>query len=572
MSLSLHPVDIQQALDPRTNLGERICYNVFKGGSTVTQQPTSATSFSTSQVNYSINPPSPFVIVDRRLYQVWNVQFTFAGTSAAGNLLNIGVSDAPRSFPIHRAINTASVQINNATASLTVFPVLTALQFMNLPKAVRRLEYSGSPVMPDQFQQYAAGQGAIRNPLGSYLDESFEIARGGFQSMTVVSNTPTAAVVNCVFIEPMLVSPLSYGTMSQKGFFGVQNLSINLTLNGNLSRMWSHDAVTGNAVSSIAVAFLAPPMTLITWITPNPVVQIPKQLAYSYFLADYYNSDMASTLAAGSSTTLVSNTITFTEIPRQLLIFVRQRDADLTFSTSDVFGVINSMSLTLNNQSGILASASQYDLYRMSMENGVDIEWPSWSTLNQNGVGSLVCIVPGKDIGLPPTLSSGVGGQFSFQATVNFSNPVGNPAIQYSLYILPIREGIWEIEQNRSIPLVNVITPEDVLRSNSTAPISMAQRSVVNAIYGGDFFGNLKSIGRKIGLAGNRVIPYLEQGLPYVKRASKYLSELKGGRRRRVRRGGSLADDSEFGFKPEAADRRVLRGGQMISREDLLDH
>jgi hypothetical protein len=551
MALALNPVRIQQALDPRVNLREEIAYNIYKGGSTVTQQPSVAVSFNTSTVSFTCNPPSPFVIVDRKVYLLFNVQFNFVGTSEAGNLLQIGVQDAPRSWPIHRAINTIAVNINNSQVSLTVFPVLSILQRCNIPKSVRRLDFSMSPVMPDMYYDYSGGVGAIRNPLGNYNDEPFEIARGGFQSLVLVSNSPTAAVVNAIFCEPLLVSPLCYGAYSEKGFYGVQNMNVQLTLQSNLSRMWSHAQISGNQFTGITptVSFNAAPILLFTYITPNPVVDIPKSLCYSYYVVDYYNTDMTTTLASGASTTLISNVITLSEMPRQMFIAVRQRDADLTVNTSDVFAVISAINITMNNQSGILASATQQDLYRISMENGIDIEWPAWSNVvNVNGVGSVVLLVPGKDIGLPPTLASGVGGQFNLQVSCSFTNPAVNPAgaIQYSLYILCVREGIFTLQQNRSIPQLNVVTPDDVLRSNATPLMSMPQRTATSLMYGGDFLGFLKSIGRNLGKGALAAVPYVERALPYIKKYAPRLAGLglSGGRRRR-RRGAGFADVEE---------------------------
>jgi hypothetical protein len=558
MSLALNPIAIQQALDPRVNLRETPVYSVFKGASTVTFQPTNASSYSTTSIVWTSNPPSPFVIVDRKTYAIFNLQLTFAG-SGSGNLLSIGVTDAPRSWPLHRIINTTTVTLNNSSVNLVVYPVLSIIQRCNMPSEVRRFDMSMSCPMPDQAQTYSGLAGAVLSPLAAYGDNVDEVPRGGFSGISVVSNTNTSAVVNLLICEPLLVSPFTYGAASEKGFWGVQNCAVQMTLQSNLSRIWSHDAISGNTISSITVAHNAAPVMLWTYLTPNPVVEIPSSLAYSYFVIDWYETDAATTLAAGSSASLTSNVATLSEMPRQLFLAVRQRDADLTYNTSDVFAVINSCQISLNNQTGILASATQQDLYRMSMENGIDIPWSSWSmgcgvTAYSNGVGSVLLLVPGKDIGLPPTLASGVGGQFSLQVTVGFTNPAGNPAgaITYAFYILAIREGVFTLQQNRSIPQLNVLTPDNVLKSDGTPPISMPQRRAVSTMYGGDVHGMLKA-------AGHRLLGQGSSGGSVLGRARAVLGALRGVRRHKRR---------SHGRRGRGLDTGVMRGGALAPVDD----
>lgn len=567
MSLALSPVQIQQTLDPRVNLGKTERYLIYRGGSTVTQQPSISTSFSTSTVNFTANPPSPFIIVDPKVFIVYNVRFSFAGTSALGfNLLQIGTADAPRSWPIHRSINTAAISINNTQVSLTVYPVLTIIQQINMQDVVRRQEYSMSPTMPDMFQDYSQGIGAIRNPLGDITDTPVEVARGGFRSMVVNSNTPTSAQVDCVFCEPLLVSPLNYGVQTTRGLYGVQNLSIQLTLQANLSRMWSHSSISGQTFSAgqPVVTFNAPPVALFTYITPNPTVSIPRSIAYPYYVLDYYNSDSASTLAPSASLTslttqtLTSSTITLSEMPRSLILAVRQRDADLTVSTSDVFAPITAVTMTVNNQSGILAAATGNDLYRMSQENGLDRTWPEWLFYT----GAPLVIVPGKDFGLPPTLASGVGGQFNLQVQATFFNPPGNPAgsIQYSLYVLAVREGIFTLEQNRAVPQLNVITPDDCLKANET-PLESYDQRMNKLMYGGNLTGALKSFsaGLRSAAAGAG------------RSGGAMAGSLSGGvrRMRRRLRGRGFEEDERGAPNSQEMSARELRGGRMISVRDL---
>ena len=91
------------------------------------------------------------------------------------------------------------------------------------------------------------------------------------------------------------------------------------------------------------------------------------------------------------------------------------------------------MNITFNNVSGLLTGYTQYDLYQMSRRNGSMQTWGEFRGVIKNksgvesaGIGSIIVIDPVRDLGLSDFLSSGSLGQFSFQATVTFSNITGH--------------------------------------------------------------------------------------------------------------------------------------------------
>ena len=69
----------------------------------------------------------------------------------------------------------------------------------------------------------------------------------------------------------------------------------------------------------------------------------------------------------------------------------------------------------------------------MSRRNGSQQTWSEFRGVVRNkggteyvGIGSIIVIVPVRDLGLSDFLSSGSLGQFSFQATVTFANITGH--------------------------------------------------------------------------------------------------------------------------------------------------
>lgn len=490
MSLSLLPLKTVQTLDPLTKINSSRAYAVLRGGSTVTYQPFIALNSSPSNVNFSCNPPSPGIIVDRTLYMLWAVQLTFTGTSASGPLLQIGSTDAPRAFPIAQSINTSAFTINNANVSIDTNKVINMLLRYSNPRDVSDRDYSLTPSMLDQFQNYSEGLGMVKSPLGLYGNNGYEDPRGGFVGIDVISNPSgggtLTSVVNLYMAEPIFLAPWTFGGEQEAGFVGVQTLSASFQLN-NLSRLWSHDAVNGNPLSTISAAFLETPQLLFKFITPSELVKIPEVAVYPYFVVNYYATDFGS-LAPNASVSATSNNVQFQGIPTRVMVAGRQRDSDLTNLTSDTFAAINTVTIQFNGVSGILSSATQRDLYNISRKNGVNMSWNQWSYY----VGSVLALDMGLDIGLTPLQAAGMIGTFNFQITVNFTNVNQLNTISFTLYIIAINEGTFSLSGNQSLAQTNILTPPDVLDASSKPMVDYSQVKAV--IKGGNFFSSLKSL------------------------------------------------------------------------------
>jgi hypothetical protein len=131
------------------------------------------------------------------------------------------------------------------------------------------------------------------------------------------------------------------------------------------------------------------------------------------------------------------------------------------------------------------------------------MSWTDWTggpVQGPNGVygtcGSVLCLCPGKDIGLPDNLASGVVGQFMFQYNITVRNPnVGANApanINYMLYLITVDEGVWTIENGMSIAQgAGIVSQMDVINAREKPGVSYDD--VAYAQGSGRFFSNLKS-------------------------------------------------------------------------------
>ena len=165
------------------------------------------------------------------------------------------------------------------------------------------------------------------------------------------------------------------------------------------------------------------------------------------------------------------------------------------YNTSS-FLTINNISINLNNQSGLLSSASQYDLWRLSVRNGSTQSWGEFSgqqlvTDNATGAGSLVAstgsllvLNPAYDLSLPDYISCGSLGNYNFQFQCNVTNQFGF-AITPEIIIVCVNSGIFVTQSGVSSIYTGILTKEMVLSAKSGHQASAMTSAEVARMVGG---------------------------------------------------------------------------------------
>lgn len=548
--------------DPIVDFQEQQFYAVTRGAQTITYIPFTTTSFSNSQVTFSVNPPSPNTIIDRKV--LWGIPFqltfTPAGPLAPGvNTLNIGETDSLRAFPLAQITNTMQISLNNNSISANINRILPAALHYSTEFNDEALDYSHFPSFQDQSQNYDDLVGSVRNPMGAYDNSGIPhmIKRGEFP-LQVVSNNGVGAVVRGFIFEWIWISPFIFGKNNEKGLIGLKTMTVTINL-APLIRLWSHSNLSvtfGNVVGTIEGLALQPTM-LMRYLTPNATIPISPVNTYSYFTFNTYVTPSLPILA-GATGTITSLNQQFNSIPTRIYIFLNRQKADKEslagISTTDTFATINSINILFNAVSGILASATQQKLYDISKENGCKMSWVQWSgiagsfanaalgTTNRIGtIGSVLAIDPGKDMGLVD-LAPGVTGTFQFQITITATN-TSNADIIYDLNVITITEGILTIDPSNTTTETGVVTQQDVI----LAPEATKIEEVQAIEEGGNFWGNVKRFLSKAIPVATKTAQLIPGISPFASAASPALEEL-------ARQLGSG---------------KHKRGGQMMSSDDL---
>lgn len=200
-------------------------------------------------------------------------------------------------------------------------------------------------------------------------------------------------------------------------------------------------------------------------------------------------------LTGNNLITIASTVITFQQIPDLLAVFVRPANDDYSFGglcdrfnqARWLFPILN-VNITFNNRSGLLASATQQQLFDMTRANGVrDVDWNmfrGWAVSGGKRValaGSPILLRP-TDWGLDEAMAPGLNGAWSFQITVQcyatvvvppaLPTPANNgigPGFTPEIMVVPYNSGFFVTRGGESERVMGVLTPAEIIGS-ATAP------------------------------------------------------------------------------------------------------
>lgn len=354
--------------------------------------------------------------------------------------------------------------------------------------------------------------------------------------------------------EHLLLPPFIFGDAFElsTGLFGVQNFQVQMNLTTSPSRairlstdlqyqtVGGQPATYGTPAWATLTTAYSPnvnqPALSVQFLTPALDVPLPPKSIVPYMEFPRYITtglpSIGSTLGtavsskgvSSSATQVTTNTITLPNIPDLIMIYLKPATADAksVFSAPGAYtnaqGItgptafdstiadftlpIQAISLNFDNFSGLLANHTQYQLYKMSVNNGLDMDFPSWcgesrerayggaytASAVANAIGSPfistcggpLVLRPGRDFALQAGQAPGLVGNFTFQANVTvgcqFANGIAASGV--NLYIVPISSGFFETIKGSSRIIKGVLTEQDILGSAAHAPERDLERPV----------------------------------------------------------------------------------------------
>jgi len=522
---------------------DSVKYAVCKGAQNITPSVYNAISSSNSSITFNIQTPSESTVIARRIMLSatlnLNLQYTYVGGQAANVLpFNYGQTEALAPFPLQSILNTIQMTVNNNTVSQNQRDVMFQLLRFNDRRELARYN-NATPTMYDSYYNYSDAVLSNNNPLGAWNDvandQDFQ-PRGTFALNSVTGNQVTqggAQVINVLVsfttIEPLMISPLIWcdPKSNNQGFYGIQ--VFNLVLNvGDASRIVRSARPTGNGtlVTTLSVANNVPgiqsPQLFIQYYTRQPSDLVPARNVVPYAEYPRYISPLscpaltpavavAGCITPTTQSQVNSQSISLNSIPDKLIIVVRRSYSSIANPyASDSFVPITGININFNNKAGLLTSATQWDLWRMSVEAGSNQTWAEFSgvaTKGQSGIagafqvptcGSVLCLEMGKHIELDDVFAPGSIGQFQLQFKLNLANyTADNLTSNLEICLITMNSGVFVLERGTSQTYTAILSRSDVL--SASAQPSYSGSEVARLVGGGweDMFKSVKNIADK---------------------------------------------------------------------------
>lgn len=532
-------------------------YAVEKGALSLTNAPFNAIAATSSQHTYNIYVPSENVFVDRKLQWTsrcfMSLVVTPAAPLAVGDPIAVlGRDFSLSAFPLNSLCSTSSATINDTTSVINTQDVLKEVLRLTMSKK-NRLQRT-CPTMLDKYQSYNDAFATVSNPIGGYdvATDYDNVPNGSWYNIVFtdpqgnplgtaapayggaaydavngvpVYNGTVAASYTLYFrwqtTEPLVLSPFVFADEHEwdTGLFGINNIQLIMNLTPSPSRIIRSTSRAGRAISDVQYNTAAVGGVFqnsrvnVQFLTPSLDVPLPPKSVVPYMEFPRYITTGSSTIAAGAVGQIQSQTITLPQIPDLLIMYVKpaagytsneQADFYLPVATS-LDGVVNPLSINFDNFSGLLSSHTAEELYGMSVKNGLEMDFNTWSGgihaasggygVVQQGqllpaVGGFLVLKPSQDITLQSGQAPSLVGNFTLQFNLTVKNTTTAP-ITPQLFVITANSGFFESIRGSSRIIKGVLSEQDIIG----APVApMVVRSALERIVGGLSFGSLSNI------------------------------------------------------------------------------
>lgn len=519
-------------------------FGVQSSASQSTYQQFQAVSASNSSIVFNVQVPSENIVIDREILIQSTLTFrvSLGGVPDGEQAFQYGLTDSVQAFPLNSLFTTTQCTINNCSISTNTQDVLPMLMRMNDNRQLSRYN-SMTPSMPDcAYGQYRSGVGSNNNPLASYTNNGYDIdfmprgaypvtvsvlhqIFGGGTDASVISTSVQDTWVITIkgqFTEPFLaLSPwINSMPSNQAGLVGVNNMSWVLNIDGSCKRLFStantqiftppppaeQIPVLRSYITGIQLGSATEPVgfqntrLLFNFLSLQPeqyakiqTKNVVSFLDYPRYLTTFTNSVQ---LLPRQTATITSQSIQLNQVPDLILICARVPMSQQNWAYTSSFLGIEGIQISFNNASGLLASSTLQDLYKLSARNMSAqsfYEFQGKSVANDNATGtvadvpttgSLLVLNPVYDFSLPSYLSSSSLGQYQFQFNLRVKNQF-DYAIVPELCIITVNSGLFTTQQGTSQIFTGILSKAQVLDAKAQSPVADLDSETYRRLVGG---------------------------------------------------------------------------------------
>lgn len=475
-----------------------------KGAKQNTFKRMNSDSRTTSNISFTI-PTVKATVIDRTIKVKTKFELTInvqAGVPVGERCFQYGVTEALSAFPLNSMINNANLTVNYQSLTVDTQNIMGPLLKMhdqeefsefNCPTMIdqKMAKFSDMTLTgTDPLASYTASK-SVNPPRGAHPLDSFTITRrtNGVANLVATqvsddqditdactsssqANDTWVIVLGVTTTEPLLfLSPLIYGkTSNNAGFHGIQAMSLDLLLDTSAKRAFSSATGVGMTIALTEV-FSSELLLNVLTVQDSDIIAPKTVLPYTSY--NRYITKIPNNILANTGTTIGSNSINISSIPNKKYICIRKQLSVQTMKDTDSFVPITGVSVTFNNLTSILNTATPEDLYKLSRNNG------SKQLINEflgtasipNGkvkptIGTIVVLDPALDFGLEEYLTSGSTGTYNFQIDVTYHNTLGETVVSPELLIITQSDGLFITENERSTVQTAIFTKTDVAKAS----------------------------------------------------------------------------------------------------------
>lgn len=556
MSQLINPLSV---VDTALDVKDSIDFAVLKSGQNITAQAYNANSYTSNQVVFAIQVPSTSTLVSRDISVEADMTFVVSSANVPAGLylwnsagvnklftdpLQVSAADCFSPFVFNSLITSMTCQLNNtALVQNQVNQILDPI-LRGLPREVIEKWYGSTPTQLDYLANYNdalpenfaadtdfaapitanAGYNARWNsPFNCVQNQNGKAceSRASFELISVVNpvgaDAAGTAQIRIKVREPLFLSPFSYGVdpTEEVCLTGITQLNWTIQLDSLATRAmrWINSNIANKVVQSWA--FNSAPIMHMKYYTPPPTMLIPAVCVTPVQnFVNFQTQSIAATVAAGVADQITSASLQLNSIPDKVIVWIDDQFKYVPTAggtpyalpgqtCSDHYGTITKVNITLANQTGILSTFDQKQLFNASLQSGSQQSWDEFSGLAHqgNGVnigtcGSVLYLDFASVINLNEVfLAPGSLNTTQFLITVDYVNNTGQ-VIKPRLNTMFVYSGILSTSNgNSSIYLNGVLTKNDVLNS-ANAPHMVKKE--LNRYIGGGILSGLKSLAKSV--------------------------------------------------------------------------
>jgi hypothetical protein len=403
------------------------------------------------------------------------------------------------------------------------------------------------------YQMYLNGI-PIRTPApqGGQTVQQMLLALTGVTGTPVVDAGVGAAYtlyIKWAATESIVLSPFIFASgaeYSECGIFGINNIQLVFNIDPLLASrvvrainaaggptigqaaFFNAGAANGFEGSRVMVSYITPPLSLeLPALSSVPYIEYPRYVS---------QGQQFSAIAPGASQPLQSQTITVPYIPDALVIWAKPTYSSLAglpggpnaygdFYLPLDYATNNPLAIQWDNRAGILSTHTHAMLHKMSIANGLDMDYETWSgvafTADDDAtvsarkalVGGPLVIRYATDIPLLPGQSCSIVGNYTLSYVVTVRNNLSQSVVP-ALYTMILGSGFFQTRAGSSRVIKGILTEADVVAAPMAPEHDVAgmRRMVGHGIF--DRLGSMLSKAKHVYTATKPAMSALKDALP----------------------------------------------------------